>query len=471
MRKWFTVLTNFVIVSALAILVFREQTQNLPIRKVTIVKVATGTESLSALLPTDLDGDGKTELLALSGYNPPTLILYPFDRPKTLQLPPPIGDLSDLTPTLRMKRYPTSHLTWFRLEGTMFVQEPFPSQIHGIFEGMEVVDVDGDGVTNDLLVVTYDDTDARLKRWQFALDESGNWQLIGVLPKDIPNGFLSDLDRDGEAEVIRVYKWDTKWRLEIWCFSVNAKQWKLATASQTFEVKVAKGEHAELAGLWVHDLDGDGRKEIIGVWQVGVVMGFACGPLGCRPIVSMSRPANSFIFQWHNNQLTMRNFMRNLVVPVGAQSYLFGQSNKRYFLLPKLRRLLFPLPQLISFNPPRIEWLTEKKRMCTEIWLLPEGKDALEPFKWRRITELPGEPLAVGDWDKDGQVEMFLRSGILGPEFPRAVLARLRDEKVRRAEWNLGRMKSPICALPLVENNKLALFVGWNDGTIEKVEW
>ncbi len=65
-----------------------------------VAKVSTKFGSLTALLPTDLDGNGETELLALCGYSSPTLIMHPFDRPKTLQLPPPIGDLSELAPTL-----------------------------------------------------------------------------------------------------------------------------------------------------------------------------------------------------------------------------------------------------------------------------------------------------------------------------------------------------------------------------------
>lgn len=473
MKRWLicvgTVIGVFVTWISFQWISFQER-QTLNLKRTIVAKVPTKFDPITALLPTDLNGDGKAELLVLSGYNPPTLILHPFERPKILRLPPPIGDLSGLTPALRMKHYPTFQLTWLWLERTKFAREPFPPQICGTFKGAKAIDADGDGDTDDLLVVMRDG--GQLKRWQFTLSKNGYWQLKGALPNIIFVGhslldrhlLISDLDNDGKTELVKAWGTINRWNLEVWSYEPRKRQWKCVVTSPTFSVAPLH----QLSGidtLWAHDIDNDGRKEIVGIWW------FAVDPS------SKYYLAKIFSFKWQGKRLTMHRLRQRVKEPafdirtIFLCNPIFEHDEVRYFLLPKMVGFRFPFPQLISLSPPRFKWWVDFGRMRTEIWLLPKGKDAFEPSKWQKIAELPGEPLAVGDWDKDGKIEMFLRSGVLiGTEFPRAVIARLQGEKVQWAEWHLGCMRSPTCVLPLVEGNKFALFVGWNDGTIERVQ-
>lgn len=439
-------------------------------RRTVVAKVSTKFGSLTALLPTDLDGNGETELLALCGYSSPTLIMHPFDRPKTLQLPPPIGDLSELAPTLRMKRYPTFQLTWLRLEGTKFVREPFPPQIRGTFKGAKAVDADGDGDTDDLLVVMRDG--GQLKRWQFTLSQSGNWQLKGVLPNIISVGhslldrhlLMSDLDGDGKTELVRVQKATNQWCLEVWGYEPEERRLKCIAISPTFSVAPLR-HLSEVDTLWAHDIDNDGQKEIVGIWW------FAVNP---SPRYYL---ANIFTFKRQGKRLTMyrlRQWVKGSafdIRPTLLRNPVFEHDEAHYLLLPKIVGFRFPFPQLISLSPPRFKWWVDFKRTRTEIWSVPKDKDAFKLSKWQKITELSGEPLAIGDWDRDGQIEIFLRTGVLmGNEFPKAVVARLSDKKVQQFEWQLGPTELPVCVLPIVKSNKLVLFVGWSDGTIERIQ-
>jgi hypothetical protein len=259
--------------------------------------------------------------------------------------------------------------------------EPFPPQVQGMCENAKVSDVDGDSIA-DLVVATEDD--GQTKHWWFALNEKGEWQLKGEL-HSTPSGadfwWHGDLDGDGKVEGVKVKRMDGRWRVEIWSYNATLKQWRCIAASPNFTVTTTKGQRSELSNLWLHDLDGDGRKELVGIWQVGVgPFGFACGPFGCRPIYRKWLPAATIVFQWCDNQLVMHQDKADFVALTGARSYLFEHNGKRYLLLPKHVWLRFPLPRLVSFNPPTVEWL-EKERTCSELLLLPRGKDAFKPSK------------------------------------------------------------------------------------------
>lgn len=490
------------------------------------------------LLLTDLDDDGVTELLALWDglkhpfYRVATPIWHPLTNPQILR-PIIICDLTGLQTERSLQSIPTSGLTWLRWRNGRPVEEPFPPQVRGKFESSKVVDVDGDGF-DDLLVTMQ--KGRVIDRWLFSLDDKGEWRFQGKFPDgrpvkpswaweggsiydiyfgdldgdgmidevwwrnfafqarfgknpkrtvhsrapEVKRFWLDDLDGDGRSEIIAVERVGKNGHIAILEFDTVGRCLRRAATSPPFSFKATKGNFAEMVWCWTHDLDGDGRKDILCHWQ----------------------DLATHIFWWEGERLQMRETKLNLTFTHGQKSRFFTLKGNCYLVLSKKKWGYRFRPRLLSLRPLKIEWQERIQYVRSELWRLPIGKDALNPNLWTKAEDLPGEPMLIGDLDNDGRVEMVLRNVVLYNrvlrrlsilDFPSILLppsyclihfAQFDGRKVHWVTWQKSeeiyhrvaklrfvRFSVPRHILTLSDGNKTAFFIGWDNGVVERVRW
>ena len=419
------------------------------------------------VLITDLDDDGHPEVTAIGANKTPVWVRFPFDKPSTLRFENVPADwLVDCSFVLKALPVWTAdgRLRLLRWKDGKAKLDPLPNlpdmpvedACIGRGESMETVFLDvyrGENV------------------WVFILSPQGEWkfasrftsQAIGDLADLDRDGFLdalriqwhpsefarvlwggqkgketnlgawmrggspqvADLDGDGWMEIVMVAE---DKRLEIWRFEQRQKRLKVIANSSPLPVTDAA------FSLYLFDLDGDGRKEIVVADWSG----------------------NFWIFQWRDGKLKMWQSKQEEFKGIEPKLVKFGDQLALCGLQWRTVRLF---PPRIWFEGWRLQWEFQDAVGFSIFCLLPKGEKALSPSNWR-IHEAPfGLVRFAGDIDGDGSDEM------IGYDFRwrRWRLYRAEMTKAGELRWRdvlLGREKPKAFAM-LVDGERRGLAVFW----------
>jgi hypothetical protein len=552
-RRWLWLLAFFVVIASVAVLVVNSKRPTLPIERTVVAQVP---PDFADWLATDLDGDGKAEVL-LSYFNRPSLLLrLPTSptSPASLIPLPKVLLIFPSTTEIRKASLPLAKavpiwdgriLRLMRWRNNRFVFEPLTD----IPINPQWHDEDGDGKANDLIVY------GSQKRFWFVLDGQGEWRFKTVLPNE-PNRplldvgdidgdgkldylvggetrsilwgdgrsatvlgktysevnhlRLTDMDGDGRKEVVGFKREGHNYRMAIWTFDRQRKRLSLVALSEPFPIRLSF--RTNIGGDTVQgslqcfnflpiDLDGDGRKEIVAIWNATNFQ-----------VVAFKRPVPAFLallqppFPELKSELPQvwRLFWRDgqrlrsqpLRMPKDWKGFLLTRTplnlqGQRFLVTTcQVFRHRFH-PHLLSLRPLRWSLWESASVWRSAIWRLPDGKDAFNPEKWTKVAELSGRPL-IADLNGDGQPEIFgngmeewhsrwhgqrcrinLRFGI----------ALFDGKQWRQFEWHpqksqlpahiqqplMGLLPTQSRFLLLPEGDRKVLLLALPDGTIEQV--
>ena len=436
------------------------------------------------LLITDLDDDGHPEVTAILEDKPPIWVRFPFDKPSTLRFENVSADwMVDCSSVLKALPVWTedSRLRLLRWKDGKAILDPLPNLPDVPMEDASVHEEEG---TRKVFSQVY----RGANYWLFTLTPKGEWQFASRFTSrtirfrrfrklatwDIAD--LADLDRDGFLDALCV-QWhpdEDAWvfwggrkgeetdlgawmrygspqvadldgdgwmeivmaaedkRLKIWRFEQRQKRLKVIANSSPLPVTDAA------FSLHLFDLDGDGRKEIVGADWSG----------------------NLWVFQWRDGKLKMWQSKQEefkvepKLVKFGDQLALCGFQWRTVRLFP---------PR-IWFEGWRLQWEFQDAVGFSIFCLLPKGERALSPSNWR-IQEAPFEVEFAGDIDGDGSDE------VIGDDvrWRRWRLYRAEVTKAGELRWRdilLGREGSWAFAI-LIDRERRGLVVGWRDGRLE----
>ncbi|MFA0766068.1 MAG: hypothetical protein BDTLLHRC_001021, partial [Candidatus Fervidibacter sp.] len=250
-RRWLWLLAFFVVIASVAVLVVNSKRPTLPIERTVVAQVP---PDFVNWLATDLDGDGKAEVL-LSYFNRPSLLLrLPTSptSPASLIPLPQVRLIFPSTTEIRKASLPLVKavpiwdgriLRLMRWRNNRFVFETLTDiPIYPVWD-----DEDGDGKANDLIVY------GSQKRFWFVLDGQGEWRFKTVLPNEPNRPLLNVGDIDGDGKLDYLVGGETR--------SILWGDGRSAT--------VLGKTYSEVNHLRLTDMDGDGRKEVVGFKREG----------------------------------------------------------------------------------------------------------------------------------------------------------------------------------------------------------
>jgi hypothetical protein len=437
------------------------------------------------LLITDLDDDGHPEVTAIFGDKPPIWVRFPFDKPSTLRfencraigmegchsvlkaLPvltadgrlrllrwkdgkailEPLPNLPDVpmedaciaqgagTETVFLDVYRGENVWVFILspQGEWQFASRFTSRTirfrrfrkFATWDIVDLADLDRDGFL-DALCVQWHPEDA----WVFWGGRKGEGTNLGAWMR-YSSPQVADLDCDGWMEIVMVARDE---RLKIWRFEQRQKRLKVIATSPPLPVGWS------IFHMHLFDLDGDGRKEIVGADISG----------------------NFLVFQWRDEKLRMWQGKAGLEDALYWKQIKFGDH---------LALCIYPQSRFVLLFPPRIwlegwklRWQFRKGVWLSVFCLLSKGEKALSPSNWR-IHEAPFVLRFAGDMDGDGSDE------VIGYDDRWRCWRLYRAEVTKAGElrWRdvlLGKDEPKAFAM-LIDGERRGLVVAWEDGRLE----
>jgi len=244
---------------------------------------------------------------------------------------------------------------------------------------------------------------------------------------------VADLDGDGWMEIVMVAE---DKRLKIWRFDRRERRLKVVAASPPLPVSWSTFH------MHLFDLDGDGRKEIVGADWSG----------------------NFWVFQWRDGKLKMwkgKVGVQGVIADIDPKLVKFGDQ---LALCAFQWRTVLLFPPRIWFEGWKLRWRFWEDVRFSVFCLLPKGEKALSSSNWR-IQEAPFCLEFAGDMDGDGSDE------VIGCDFGwcRWRLYRAEVTKAGELRWRdvlLGREEPKAFAM-LVDGERRGLVVFWEDGRLE----
>ncbi len=428
------------------------------------------------LLITDLDDDGHPEVTAIFGDKPPIWVRFPFDKPSRLRFENcraigmmvwrcqfvlkalPVWTADGRLRLLRWKDgkaklEPLPNLPDVPMEGAfvdqgagtetvflgvyrgenvwVFILSPqgewqFASRFIATWDIADLADLDRDGFLDALCVQWHPDEDA----WVFWGGRKGEGTDLGAWMPHDGSPQIADLDGDGWMEIVMVAR---DKRLKIWRFEQRQKRLKVIATSPPLPVGWSTFH------MHLFDLDGDGRKEIVGADISG----------------------NFLVFQWRDEKLRMWQGKAGLEDALYWKQIKFGDH---LALCTYQSRTVWLFPPRIWLEGRRLQWQFQGDVWLSVFCLLPKGERALSPSNWR-IHEAPFRLKFAGDIDGDGSDE------VIGYDFRwrRWRLYRAEVTKAGELRWRdvlLGRDEPKAFAM-LVDGKRRGLVVAWGDGRLE----
>lgn len=550
-RQWLWLLAFFVVIASVATLVVNPKRPTLPVERTVVAQVP---PDFTNWLATDLDGDGKAEVLLNYFNRPPLLLRLPTSptSPASLIPFPKVRLIFPTTTEIRKASLPLAKAVPIR-DGRILRLVHWRNN-RFVFETLtdtptypEWHDVDGDGKANDLIAY------GSQKRFWFVLDGQGEWRFKTVLPikpirplfdvgdidgdgkldclvggetrsilwgdgksatvlgkayAEVNHLRLTDMDGDGREEVVGFKREGHNYRMAIWTFDRQRKRLSLVALSDPFPIRLSF--RTNISGHTVQgslqcfnflliDLDGDGRKEIVAIWNATnfQVVAFK------RPVPAflalLSPPFTELEYElprvwrlfWRDGQRLRSQPLR---MPKDWKGFLLTRTplnlqGQRFLVTTRLifRRRFHP--HLLSLRPLQWDFWESARVWRGAIWRLPNGRDAFNPEKWTKVAELSGRPL-IADLNGDGQPEIVW-DGTEERNFGwhgqrcrinlRFGIALFDGKQWRQFEWHPQKPQLPahIQQLPvfpflsrfllLPEGNRKVLLLALPDGTMERV--
>ena len=437
------------------------------------------------LLITDLDDDGHPEVTAIVGANKtPVWVRFPFDKPSRLRfencwaiqmmvrrcqfvpkaLPvwtvdrrlrllrwkdgkailEPLPNLPDVpmenafvgqgagTETVFLEVYRGENVWLFILSpqvewqfASRFTSQAIRFRKFATWNIADLTDLDRDGFL-DALCVQWHPEDA----WVFWGGRKGEETDLGAWMR-YSSPQVADLDGDGWMEIVMVAE---DKRLKIWQFEQRQKRMKVIATSPPLPVGWSTFH------MHLFDLDGDGRKEIVGADISG----------------------NFLVFQWRDEKLRMWQGKAGLEDALYWKQIKFG-DHLALCIYPQSRSVLL-FPPRIWFEGWELRWQFREKVVFSIFCLLPKGERALSPSNWR-IQEAPFNIRFAGDIDGDGNDEVIGYDG----RWRRWRLYHAEVTEAGELRWRdvlLGREKPWAFAI-LIDRERRGLVIAWEDGRLE----
>lgn len=230
--------------------------------------------------------------------------------------------------------------------------------------------------------------------------------------------------------------------------------------------------------VWLSDVDGDGHKEMVWRWERFQ------GHHSAKRL-----PPSIVVAQWIRGRFRWQQ--ADVYLPEPQYEGVFLNSVNRTQYLAFAKKEQWKRQEIPRLRPPKagVRW-------HGEIWRLGTGKTALNPRNWKRVCTLPGAPIAVEDFNKDGRIEMLLRVGDIPPvpgQAPRVPansvgFAQFDGKRARSSVWDLSdqrdskAMMVPINAFEMgfspepahwfvLREDRKTVFIVWNQGVIERIRW
>ncbi len=550
-RQWLWLLAFFVVIASVAMLVVNPKRPNLPVERTVVAQVP---PDFTNWLATDLDGDGKAEVLLNYFNRPPLLLRLPTSptSPASLIPLPKVRLIFPTTTEIRKASLPLAKAVPIR-DGRILRLVRWRNN-RFVFETLtdtptypEWHDVDGDGKANDLIAY------GSQKRFWFVLDGQGEWRFKTVLPikpirplfdvgdidgdgkldclvggetrsilwgdgksatvlgkayAEVNHLRLTDMDGDGREEVVGFKREGHNYRMAIWTFDRQRKRLSLVALSDPFPIRLSFRTNIsghtfqgslQCFNFLLIDLDGDGRKEIVAIWNATNFQ-----------VVAFKRPVPAFLallsppFTELEDELprVWRLFWRDgqrlrsqpLRMPKDWKGFLLTRTplnlqGQRFLVTTRLifRRRFHP--HLISLRPLQWDFWESARVWRGAIWRLPNGRDAFNPEKWTKVAELSGRTL-IADLNGDGQPEIVWdgteewHSSWRGQRCRinlRFGIALFDGKQWRQFEWHPQKPQLPAHIqqppvfpflsrlLLLPEGNRKVLLLALPDGTMERV--
>ncbi|MCS7192691.1 MAG: VCBS repeat-containing protein [Armatimonadetes bacterium] len=442
------------------------------------------------LLVTDLDRDGRSEVLAVSEGKPPFWIRSPFDEPNAIEIAgcKAIGRYKSFE-EVPMRSVPVSVgdklrlLSWRNGKATF---EPLPFLPDRVFDWIDFRQGKGIGT---VFLATYLGANA----WVFVLAENGEWKFAGKFVsekfqvKSVLTGCiydLADLDKDGKLDLVCLLRRAINEEVEeVWVIWGNER----------------KGEKA-LGSLMpygfplIADLNGDGWLEIVKVdfysklfqvWSfdqkrkelsiitklpiLGLFSMFFLWELFDLDSDSLSEivVAHEIDDKWLVFKLEGKRLRvwkgKKLGTTIGIFVKFFSVGERKCLVTRDNRLVLSFLPD-IWFDGKKLRWSWRAVSEYSIFWELPEGKDALSPSEWRK-HEAPFELVLAADIDGDGSDELIGRD-----TQGRYRLCWFRKTKSGELQWQSTLLggRELVSDWALVKSgNHLGLCIAWDKGTVE----